>query len=71
MSKPNILIFMTDHQRADTALAEHPAISPNLTGLAEQGVLFTNAFCELVQSPHETARGEGQMLRAGYAFYIA
>ncbi len=49
MSKPNILIFMTDHQRADTALAEHPAISPNLTGLAEQGVLFTNAFCP---APH-------------------
>ena len=49
MGKPNILIFMTDHQRADTALPEHAAISPNLTGLAEQGVLFTNAFCP---SPH-------------------
>ena len=25
MSQPNILIFMTDHQRADTVLPEHPA----------------------------------------------
>jgi len=47
--KPNILIFMTDHQRADTALPEHPARTPNLTKLAEQGLIFTNAFCP---SPH-------------------
>ncbi|MGC9348384.1 MAG: sulfatase-like hydrolase/transferase [Anaerolineae bacterium] len=49
MSRPNILIFMTDHQRADTALAEHPSITPNLDRLAEEGVTFTNTYCP---SPH-------------------
>ncbi len=49
MTKPNILIVMTDHQRADTALSEHPAITPNLDKLAQQGVTFTNAYCP---SPH-------------------
>ena len=28
MERPNILIFMTDHQRADTVLPEHPARTP-------------------------------------------
>ena len=41
MSQPNILIFMTDHQRADTVLPEHPAITPNLTRLGAEGVTFT------------------------------
>jgi len=49
MPKPNILIVMTDHQRADTALPEHPAITPTLTRFAAQGLTFTNAFCP---SPH-------------------
>ncbi|MYD09759.1 MAG: sulfatase-like hydrolase/transferase [Chloroflexi bacterium] len=49
MSKPNILIFMTDHQRADTALPEHPAKTPRLTQLAAEGVSFTQAYCP---SPH-------------------
>ncbi len=49
MPKPNILIFMTDHQRADTALPEHPAVTPNLDQLTRQGVTFSNAFCP---SPH-------------------
>lgn len=49
MTKPNILIFMTDHQRGDTALPEHPAITPNLTRMAGEGVIFTNTFCP---SPH-------------------
>ena len=31
---PNILIFMTDHQRGDTVLPEHPAITPNVARLA-------------------------------------
>jgi choline-sulfatase len=47
--KPNILIVMTDHQRADTALPDHPSITPNLDRLAEEGVTFTNTFCP---SPH-------------------
>jgi len=49
MAQPNILVFMTDHQRADTALPGHPALTPNLERLAAEGVTFTNAFCP---SPH-------------------
>ncbi len=46
---PNILIFMTDHQRADTVLPEHPAITPHLDRFAREGVTFTRTFCP---SPH-------------------
>ena len=49
MSPPNILIFMTDHQRADTVLPEHPAVTPNLDEFSKQSVTFTNTFCP---SPH-------------------
>jgi arylsulfatase A-like enzyme len=49
MRKPNILIFMTDHQRGDTVLPEHPAITPNLDRFSQQGVTFTNTYCP---SPH-------------------
>ena len=49
LTQPNILIVMTDHQRADTALPEHPAITPNLDRFAAEGVTFTDAFCP---SPH-------------------
>ena len=40
---------MTDHQRGDTVLAEHPAITPNVAGLAEQGLTLGNTFCP---TPH-------------------
>ena len=49
MSKPNILIFMTDHQRGDTVLPSHPSITPNVDRLASEGVTFANTFCP---SPH-------------------
>ena len=49
MRPPNILIFMTDHQRGDTVLPEHPARTPNVERLAAEGVTFTEAFCP---SPH-------------------
>ena len=49
LTQPNILIVMTDHQRADTVLPEHPAITPNLDRFAAEGVTFTHAFCP---SPH-------------------
>jgi choline-sulfatase len=49
MERPNILIFMTDHQRADTVLPEHPARTPHLVQFARQGVTFTDTFCP---SPH-------------------
>lgn len=45
MNKPNILIFMTDHQRGDTVLPDHPAITPNIDKFAAQGVTFTETFC--------------------------
>ena len=49
MQPPNILIMMTDHQRGDTVLPGHPAITPNIDQLAAEGVTFTEAFCP---SPH-------------------
>ena len=49
MRPPNILIFMTDHQRADTVLPDHPAITPNLDRFAQEGVTFSRTFCP---SPH-------------------
>lgn len=49
MNPPNILIVMTDHQRADTVLPEHPALTPNLDRFGREGITFTNAFCP---SPH-------------------
>ncbi len=49
LTQPNILIFMTDHQRADTVLPEHEAITPNLDQFVRDGVAFTEAYCP---SPH-------------------
>jgi choline-sulfatase len=49
MTRPNILIFMTDHQRADTVLPQHPAVTPHLDRFAQEGVTFTGTFCP---SPH-------------------
>jgi arylsulfatase A-like enzyme len=40
---------MTDHQRADTVLPDHPAHMPNIAALGQAGVTFANAFCP---SPH-------------------
>ncbi|RMD73975.1 MAG: choline-sulfatase, partial [Lentisphaerae bacterium] len=47
--KPNILIVMTDHQRGDTVLPEHPCQTPNIDRLIEHGVLFSETHCP---SPH-------------------
>jgi len=49
MKRPNVLVFMTDHQRSDTVLAEHPAVTPNVDRFAGEGVTFANAFCP---TPH-------------------
>jgi arylsulfatase A-like enzyme len=49
MRPPNMLLFMTDHQRADTVLPEHPCIAPRVSQLGQDGVTFTHAFCP---SPH-------------------
>lgn len=47
--RPNILIFMTDHQRGDTVLPEHPCQTPNVQQLAQDGITFTQTYCP---SPH-------------------
>jgi arylsulfatase A-like enzyme len=47
--RPNILVFMTDHQRADTVLPEHPCIMPNVETLGREGVVFDQTFCT---APH-------------------
>ena len=49
MDRPNILICMTDHQRADTTFVDHPAVTPNVEALSRQGLTFTNLYCP---SPH-------------------
>ncbi|MCF6175020.1 MAG: sulfatase-like hydrolase/transferase [Victivallaceae bacterium] len=46
--KPNIIIFCTDHQRADyLSCAEHPLIkTPNLDRLAARGVRYENLYVQ-------------------------
>ena len=44
MKKPNILIVMTDHQRADTVLPDNPCIMPNVKKMATEGVNFTKTY---------------------------
>ena len=47
--RPNILIFMTDHQRGDTIFKENGTIMPNLNKLMENGITFSECFCP---TPH-------------------
>ena len=47
--RPNVLIFMTDHQRYDMAPPFNACLTPNLDALAQQSVMFTNMRCP---SPH-------------------
>ncbi len=49
MSRPNIMILMTDHQRADTVLPEHPCLTPNLDAFGQNGLYLTETYCP---SPH-------------------
>ena len=44
LKKPNILIVMTDHQRADTVLPDNPCIMPNVKKLATEGLSFTEVY---------------------------
>lgn len=48
-TKPNILIFMTDQERADVTLPGHPCQTPNAERLARDGIRFTQTYCP---SPH-------------------
>lgn len=49
MNKPNVLIFMTDHQRGDSVLPGSLAKTPHAHRLAGEGVTFSETFCP---SPH-------------------
>ena len=45
--RPNVLIILTDDQRADClSIAGHPHLkTPNIDRLGKEGVYFKNAFC--------------------------
>lgn len=47
--KPNILVFMTDHQRGDTIFKNSPVLTPNVDRFRETAVTFTDAYCP---APH-------------------
>lgn len=49
MKRPNILIFMTDHQRGDTIFANSKVFTPNIDKIRTDCIEFTNAHCP---SPH-------------------
>ena len=49
MRRPNILIFMTDHQQGATMLKENPCITPNIDRFRQKSVTFTHAYCP---APH-------------------
>lgn len=49
MKKPNILIFMTDQQRADSIPPYGKAITPNLDKFCEEGITFAETYCP---APH-------------------
>jgi len=46
-NRPNFLIVMTDHQRADTVLPDSPCITPNIDAFAAEGVTFTDVYCPM------------------------
>ena len=56
MSRPNVLIVMTDHQRGDTVRPDHPAETPNLGRFARQGVAFRKTCCPAPHCCPATAR---------------
>ena len=46
VAKPNVVFIMTDDLNCDLGRYEHPLVqSPNIDRLAEEGVLFENAYC--------------------------
>ena len=49
VNRPNILIFMTDQERADVVAPDHPCLTPNSDRLAQTGIRFTQTYCP---SPH-------------------
>ncbi|RME54016.1 MAG: hypothetical protein D6790_17220, partial [Caldilineae bacterium] len=44
VDRPNILIFMTDQERADVVEPDHPCLTPNADRLAAEGVRFRQVY---------------------------
>lgn len=49
MSKTNVVVFMTDHQRWDTIFPYSRAKTPVLDGIMDKSTVFPNAYCT---APH-------------------
>jgi len=49
VSRTNVVVFMTDHQRWDTIFPYSRAKTPHINALAEKSTVFTRAYCP---SPH-------------------
>lgn len=47
--RPNIIVFMTDQQNADTIKKNHMAITPNIEKFCNESLVFEEAYCP---SPH-------------------
>ena len=66
--KPNILFYFTDQQRPDTigCYGQRLPVTPVLDALAEDGVVFTNAYtCQPVCGPARSAIFTGHIPRVG------
>lgn len=48
-NRPNVIVFMTDHQRGDTVLQSSVCKTPNVDRFRSRAVTFTHAYCP---SPH-------------------
>jgi len=63
MKKPNIIFILSDQQRPDTCgcYGQELNVTPNLDRMAEEGVLFTNAFtCQPVCGPARSCLQTGK-----------
>ncbi len=63
MKKPNIVFILSDQQRHDTCgcFGQELNVTPNLDKMAEEGVLFTNAFtCQPVCGPARSCLQTGK-----------
>jgi arylsulfatase A-like enzyme len=68
--RPNVLILLTDDQRADTIAAlGNPVIkTPNLDRLARSGFVFNNAYCLGSNSPAVCLPSRNMLLSGRYYF---
>ncbi|MFX1337437.1 MAG: sulfatase-like hydrolase/transferase, partial [Promethearchaeota archaeon] len=63
MKKPNIIFILSDQQRHDTCgcYGQELNVTPNLDKMAQEGVLFTNAFtCQPVCGPARSCLQTGK-----------